>query len=442
MNDHPSHPSRAGQPPVTRTRGLRISGRGTIALGAALLLAFGTTSCDFEVTNPGPVQADNLNDPGAFPSIIGGIQRAMIDAVNYTALHGASVTRELFPTGQTGQFGIEPLNSVGILRDDQQGTPWSASQQARWLAENAMTRMDEVLGGDADSSTPAAQAALWAGYANRHLGENMCETVIDGGAALPAEESLNRAKEQFTEAIAIGQAAGETDIVQAAYAGRAAVEVHLGEWSAAAADAAQVPTSFVFQLDFYNIGDDYQQNRIAWASMNQPYKAHSQWNTWYADYYDETGDPRVAYTFTDDVGTGALECCGVIAWWPQAKYDRASSIDLSTGTEMRLVEAEAVLRGGDVGAAVGLINEVRALAGVESVSATSAEEAWTLLKRERGIDLWLEGRRLGDLRRWSEADTPGALDPKEVVGDASYLQEQDLCFPISKTERDRNPNIG
>ncbi len=70
------------------------------------------------------------------------------------------------------------------------------------------------------------------------------------------------------------------------------------------------------------------------------------------------------------------------------------------------------------------------------------DEAWALLKRERGIDLWLEGRRLGDLRRWQEDNTPGALDPREVVGEASHLQVQDLCFPISKAERDRNPNLG
>ena len=109
---------------------------------------------------------------------------------------------------------------------------------------------------------------------------------------------------------------------------------------------------------------------------------------------------------------------------------------------MRLVEAEAALRDGDMGAAVGKINEVRAFAGVDPVAPSSMDEAWALLKRERGIDLWLEGRRLGDLRRWEESGTPGALDPKEMMGEASYLQAQDLCFPVSKAERDQNPNIG
>jgi len=79
------------------------------------------------------------------------------------------------------------------------------------------------------------------------------------------------------------------------------------------------------------------------------------------------------------------------------------------------------------------------------VSAANETEAWALLKRERGIELWLEGRRLGDLRRWSESGTPGALDPLETpsgsVSDGSHLVRQDLCFPIPPTEQDTNPNV-
>lgn len=416
-------------------------GRPRARHGALLALLAAAGACDFSVTNPGPVQADNLDDPGAFPSIIGGIQRALIDGLNYTALQGAAVTRELFPTGQTGQFGIEPFNSVGFLTEDEQGAPWSGAQQARWLGEDAIERFNDVLGGEAGSSPFVARANLWAGYANRLLGENMCRAVINGSEAMDPSEYLDRARAQFTAAIAAGEAAGDATAVTAAYAGRAAVAVQQGDWAAATADAGEVPTDFRFELQFYNIGDDYQQNRIAWASMNQPYKAHTQWNTWYAEYFDATGDPRVAYTFTNDVGTGALECCGVVAWWPQAKYARASPMDLSTGTEMRLIEAEAHLRDGDLGAAVARINEVRDAAGVAPIAPTTLDEGWTLLKRERGIDLWLEGRRLGDLRRWAEEDTPGALDPREMVGEASHLNTQDLCFPISRAERDRNPNL-
>jgi hypothetical protein len=108
---------------------------------------------------------------------------------------------------------------------------------------------------------------------------------------------------------------------------------------------------------------------------------------------------------------------------------------------MRLIEAEAKLRSNDVAGAITSINLARTQAGVASISATDITEAWRLLKRERGIELWLEARRLGDLRRWKAANTPGALDPLEQPGTASHLTRQDLCFPVSKSERDTNPNF-
>lgn len=103
--------------------------------------------------------------------------------------------------------------------------------------------------------------------------------------------------------------------------------------------------------------------------------------------------------------------------------------------------AMRVLRRGWMGALV-----ILALAaGVPDATATNATEAWTALKRERAIVLWLEARRLGDLRRWAANGTPGALDALEMVsGDApvgSHLAQQDLCVPTPPSEQDTNPNV-
>jgi hypothetical protein len=68
------------------------------------------------------------------------------------------------------------------------------------------------------------------------------------------------------------------------------------------------------------------------------------------------------------------------------------------------------------------------------------EEGWVLLMRERGIELWLEGRRLWDLRRWGDGGYPAALDPLETVTSStspyhpSHLRVQDLCFPVPQNE--------
>ncbi|MGH7575937.1 MAG: RagB/SusD family nutrient uptake outer membrane protein, partial [Longimicrobiales bacterium] len=170
------------------------------------------------------------------------------------------------------------------------------------------------------------------------------------------------------------------------------------------------------------------------------------WNTVYEAYYEQTGDPRIQWRMTTEVGDAAIDCCGNVPWYPQEKYlTPGEDITLSSGAEMRLVEAEALLRNNDLAGAMAKINALRTAAGVPSVNAASITDGWTALKRERGIVLWLEGRRMGDLRRWLVEGTPGALDPLELpsgsADSGSHLVQQALCFPIPPGERDTNPNL-
>jgi hypothetical protein len=118
---------------------------------------------------------------------------------------------------------------------------------------------------------------------------------------------------------------------------------------------------------------------------------------------------------------------------------------------MRLIEAEYLLRGGvgNIGTAIGILNQLRTDAGLLTQwdPTVGLDSAWAILKRERGIELWLEARRLPDLRRWAMENTPGALDPLETVGASeepwhpSHLRQQDLCFPIPEAEAETNSNV-
>jgi hypothetical protein len=99
---------------------------------------------------------------------------------------------------------------------------------------------------------------------------------------------------------------------------------------------------------------------------------------------------------------------------------------------MRLIEAESMLRSGDWQGALSVINQVRAELSVPLWTASTATEGWVALKRERGIQLWLEGRRLGDLDRWIAANTPGAVE--DMTG-------RNTCFPIGQTELQSNPSL-
>ncbi len=417
--------------------------RETRVLGATLALVVPFAACNFDVTNPGPVQDEFLNDSDAFEAVVNGMGRDLSDGLNYLAFHGSMVVRELFPTGGTGQFGISPRNADGFLDANDQGTPWNLTQRARWVAEDGLRRFAENMeASEFSRSEMVAQAHLWAGYSNRALGENMCQAVIDGGAPLPRSTFLERAEQHFSDAIDVASAAGSSTIATAARAARASVRVQLGDWPGAVSDAGGIATSFVYEMPYFDRGDQSEYNRIAHASANDPYKTHTVWGTIYADYYLASGDPRVAWVDTGLPGDGGVACCGQVPFYQQIKFpDKDAPITLSSGAEMRLIEAENALIGGSWESALSIINDLRAVYGVDPWTASGSAEAWARLKRERGIQLWLEGRRLGDFYRWNQEGTPGALDPLEILSPESYLLNQDLCFPIPDGERDTNPNV-
>ncbi len=429
------------------------------AVVAAALLIVGA-GCDTKVSNPGRFEDTFLNERGAAVAMVNGAARALSAGLNYLSYTGAAVTREIHPAGSTGSFGISARWQNGDLGADDAdlNDHWAESQRARFIAEEAIRRI-EAAGpppvGDAVISLTTYYntlqlAYVYAGYANRVLGDNMCAGTIDGGPEVASTVFLTRAESLFTKALAVkgGTAAAQASQNTAAYAGRAQVRMLLGKWNEAVADAALVPIAFTFNINYFNLGDDDQRNRIFWATGNtresgSPYRAHTQWSTWYYDYRLATSDPRVPITITALLGDAAIECCGKVPFYPEAKFAAsASPMRLSSGREMRLIEAEAKLRTGDIVGAMTSIALVRTNAGAVALAAPATlDDAWRLLKRERGIELWLEARRMSDLRRWKASSTPGALDPLEQPGMASHLVKQDLCFPISRRERETNPNL-
>lgn len=419
----------------------RLSAGGILLLLCGILAASG---CDYDLNQPGRIEDDELSDQAMFTSLLNGMGRSYAEGLNFLAHRSAVVTREIHPAAPNQIFSVSPRTFRGELHPDEQNEPWNFLQQARWTAEAGIERMRETLGeSEASSSEDLARAYLWAGYANRSLGANMCQAVIDEGAAQDNEAFLERSSNQFTEALEIAQAAGASEVQAAARAGRASVRILLGDWSGAVSDASEVATSFTWTVPYFETGDRSEWNRIATATANEPYKTLTTWGSVYEEYYEQSGDPRVAWTDTGlDVDGGEVACCGVMPFYRQQKFtEESDEIEISAGTEMRLIEAEAELVNDNRDAAIAIINELRTAAGADSVSASSMEEAWGHLKRERGIVLWLEGRRMEDLRRWEASETPGQLAPEEIPGDQSHLDQQDLCFPIPTDEVETNPNL-
>lgn len=427
------------------------------ALAASLVLV----ACDTDVTNPGPVQDDFLNEPEAQPAMVQGTLRALGDALNWIAYTNGAVAREIHPSGSTGSFGITVRQQQGELRDDEVNTHWENAHRARSSGESTVARVEATETGWTDNSL-RDQAYLYTAFAYRVLAESFCEAVFDGGSAQPNSVYADRAIQWFDRAAS----SGDSDIKMAALSGRASMKVWLGDWSGAVSDASQVPTTFSFDLDYQANGDDVQANRIFVSSKNQPYKAHTAWTTWVGgdggqfealgEQVDALGnvvaegDPRVQWRLTEENGDAAIDCCGPVPWWPQFKHAQdASPIELASGAEMRLIEAEDLLRNSDVAGAMAKINEVRARAGVglPALTATTVDEARVILKAEYRSELWLEGRRLGQLWRWNQTGfgTENDLHPLEQVSgsntEGSHLVTRDYCMPISLGEKQTNQNV-
>src|SRR6185436_9178941 len=149
-------------------RALRICG-----LGLGLLA---TASCDTNVSNPGPVQDEFLNDRNAANAMVNGAGRALSSGINWISYTGAAITRGIHPAGSTGSFGITALWQNGALGADDPDldTHWEQAQRARWVAEEAVRHIEAAGPPPPGSLQTLVQynnliqlAYLWAGFANR-----------------------------------------------------------------------------------------------------------------------------------------------------------------------------------------------------------------------------------------------------------------------------------
>jgi starch-binding outer membrane protein, SusD/RagB family len=452
--------------------------RQMLAGAAAVALA----ACETSVTNPGPVPDDFLNRPDAWPAIVTGARRALANAYGSDALVNgqilywvAAASFEINPAGSTGSFGIPPQVQLGQLNPQDTEDDWTSSNHARFVAEDAIRRFNAIGGAPAQL---VAEARVYAGYANRLLGETFCESVLPTATGAPGSGGqhwayFQRADSHFTNAIAA--AAGvpvdtiKTRIIRTATGGRASVRASLASWGVspytwadAVADAQTIPDGFVFQLPYFDHSQD-QFNYLFFASANSPYRAHTQWYTFYERYFLTTGDPRTPWrkpaAGEPTVGDALVDRFAPylpsrqVPWWPQTKHNRKDAeVRLTSGWEMRLIEAEAALVAGMPDAAITLMNLRRqGLSPAQPMFnvGVSLDSAWALLKVERQVELWLEARRLGDLRRWIERGAPGAYRDgvyADTNGDgvsdtrSEDMTGRDLCFAVGQNEADTNPS--
>ena len=445
-----------------------ISGRprrltALVALAGMALLG----ACSMDVDNPAQIQDLDLTTPEAVQALVAGVQgnfdQAMIQpGGGGLVTAGAMLSDELVHVGTW--IGLRGL-SDGQSHDDwvESQSRWAEPSQARWVAEATITRLGDIFAEDGtnpSTSEEPARVTMYAGHANRALGDHFCEAVIDGGPLQSYDVFYSRAEGHFDNAITLAAAAGADDVLLASYAGRAHVRMQQGDWTGAAADAAMVPTAFVYNM-VYSDNSDISNDMYWWGYLRDE---TSVWGTPFETLGENLsvangGDPRVQYDIAYTSG-GAVRDGGDgrRPFYRQRKFrSYGEEIALHKGTEMRLIQAEAALMGGDFTTATGFINDVRDHYSLANVAPANVDETWTALMTERGIELWLEGKRLGDLRRWATTRSgnipfsvvreeasgqPSSADPiREVLDTEVYNTQGDLCIQVSKNEKASNKNI-
>jgi len=343
-----------------------------------------------------------------------------------TAANWAFDRRDTDPTAYT-RYATNGCESYGL---------YTPMQIARGTADRAL----ELLQGWSDAQVPnrqdlIAKAAAYDGYSILLLGEGFCEAAINLGPLMSSTQLFAAAEEKFSTAITAAKAAGDNQILNMAYVGRARARLDQGNKSGAATDAALVPPGFVIYATAEN-APTRRQNRIQTFNQAGLVSVAPAYRTLTATAAGGSTitDPRLTVTNAGKNGTDNRT-----ALYIQTKYATSSTpIPIASYKEAQLILAEA--QGGQ--AAVSIINALRASVGLASFQSSDAAAIAAQIAEERSRFLFLEGQHLYDVRRLNLPLSPAAGTPYSTVYLKGGNYGNERCFPLPDVERLNNPNLG
>jgi len=220
----------------------------------ALLLAACNTSDLLKVQAPNSVPADIYSNPAyatlMVNSVIGDFECAfgsfvVADGIATDELHDASLNN--------GNWNLDRRDNgftsgfYGTTSCTTQTGLYTPLSTARGEADAAIKALSGWTAQQVPNlTTLQAEANLYAGFSYAALGQAMCQAAFDMGPLVDQKGMFALAEQRFTTAIAAAQTAGLTNILNAAYAGRARVRLYQHNAAGAIADAQLVPAGFVF----------------------------------------------------------------------------------------------------------------------------------------------------------------------------------------------------
>lgn len=452
---------------MIRNRESRIADRSR-ALGLASLAAVTAAGvlagCSdwLEVTDPGAIEDPALENPERIELMVNGVIGDFQPAFAWTALFSGVFVDELrnhhpfFENGEFDQRRVSETNGTYQL------AVYNGLHRARFLADSVAGRLEELLADSVSRDLRLARVRAYGGYAYVLLGEQMCETPLDVGPAVPSEELLNLAIDRFDEAIQVAgaaesaapeAAAGADSIINFARIGAARASLGLAameeaiEYASAVAPAYESEGSPGFEFSTFHLqGASFGEHR----RIGNPYWEFVTSGRWFSvsgTPFEGLDDPRVPHA---DTTLGAAD--GSQQFIPNspsafssydgtvdgAPFEETSTIRIASALEARYIIAEAE---GLNSSNREFVNERRAAGGQDPLPAGSSEEEYfDALRDQRRRDFFIDGHRLGDLRRYKELYGIDAFPSGSYFGTSIEYGDQE-CWPIPKSEIDGNPNL-
>lgn len=429
--------------------------RSLVVLAAAIAAAGVATGCDkvddlLDVQNPGVIGEAALMDTAMIPAMVNSVVGEFQGMFDNLVFAGAILSDEAVNGHnfeQWKQFDLRVVERGNtILGSD----VYNPVQRARGSGDDFTARIQTLLGPAASSHFGLARVRAYAGYGYVVLGENFCESPVrPDQPALTSAQILEKAIEHFDAAIATataakaaGTAAVPADsIINLARVGAARAYLWIGNKQKAIEYASQVPLAFTkwvpYSATSANPTNTLQAATAAGTSMYLGVDAP----------FRNLNDPRVRHAATSVRGhNGSTDLWRPFqgpshSEWTQTGANVAfalgTDIRLASGLEARYIVAEAQ---GLTIDNLAFVNSRRAVGNQVALLTPTEAEYQAALRDQRRRDFFLDGHRLGDLRRYITQygvnQFPTGPHPNESwaanYGDAT-------CFIPHNNERVGNP---
>ena len=276
-----------------------------------------------------------------------------------------------------------------------------------------------------------AVASAYGGYSLVLMGEGMCSAALDLGPEITPAQLFADAKERFDTAVVAATRAGDDETLHLALLGRARTELDLGNSADAATDATLIPAGFEVDID-HDATNTRRQN-LVFIHVQQA--EFSSADTSIINRYLADNDPRIAVDSLGPLGSDGF----TRIWLPEKDASATSPQALAKYSEAQLIIAENDANTGAYPAAKTIINNIREAAGLSDFNPGTLTQSNVMAEivEQRKRELYLEGHRLGDIRRLNLPLAPAT--GASYISGGTYGDQS--CFPLPNVERINNPNI-